>query len=104
VDFIQMIISGIMTIVGASSILFIAVRCYTIGSDVAEMKELLREMKRSGMQRGEIDAPLPIPGLDTEPGNWPSVTDPRYNANSNDVPFALRVADDPSQELKRHSR
>lgn len=44
--FLQAILGGVFTILGAGSMFFIAYKALTIGSDVAEMKELLRELQR----------------------------------------------------------
>ena len=48
--FVQAVLGGLFTILGASSIFFIAYKALTIGNDVAEMKEMLREMQRGSRE------------------------------------------------------
>ena len=46
--FIQAVLGGVFTVLGAGSLFFIAYKALMIGNDVAEMKELLRNMQRGG--------------------------------------------------------
>lgn len=92
-EFFQVMISSIFSLIGAGSILFIAARAYTVGAEVAEIKELLKDLKRTAQQRSDLALSVPD-APDTELGNWPSVTDPRYNAGSEELPYALRIASD----------
>ena len=95
----QIMISSIFSIIGAASILFIAARAYTVGSDVAEVKELLKEIRRETQRRDGLAIPSAAPGTDPELGNWPSVTDPRYNANAHELPYGLRTVEEPDQTV-----
>lgn len=96
-EIFQIIISSIFSIIGAASILFVAARAYSIGSDVSEIKELLKEIRRDAQNRADLSlSGGAAPGL--EPGNWPSVTDPRYNAGQERLPYALRLPQESSEE------
>ena len=44
--FVQAVLGGLFTILGAGSMFFIAYKALVIGNDVSEMKEILREMQR----------------------------------------------------------
>ena len=90
VEFFQILISSIFSIIGAGSILFIAARSYSVGVDVAEMKELLKELRREAQHRVDGGATTAL-SVDPELGNWPSVTDPRYNPSPGELPYALRT-------------
>ncbi len=63
--FLQAVLGGVFTILGAGSMFFIAYKALTIGNDVAEMKELLRELKRGGnsnpLPTANIAYSLPTP-------------------------------------------
>jgi hypothetical protein len=90
-ELFQIMISSIFSVIGATAILFIAGRAYTIGKDLSEIKELLRDAARSQhrpdtLQSGALPEHLQNP----EYGNWPSVVDPEYNANS-DVAYGLKT-------------
>ncbi len=95
-EFFQIILSSIFSIIGAGSILFVASRAYTVGVDVAEMKELIKEIRREAQHRADIGGvPAAPAAIHAELGNWPSVTDPRYDANPDEtLPYALRPAED----------
>ena len=43
--FLQAVLGGLFTILGAGSLFFIAYKALTIGNDITEMKELLRQMQ-----------------------------------------------------------
>ena len=58
--FIQAVLGGVFTILGAGSMFFIAYKALTIGNDVAEMKELLRQMQRSSTGGGGNAFPTPL--------------------------------------------
>ena len=96
-EFFHIILSGIFSIIGAGSILFVAARAYTVGVDVAEMKELIKEIRREAQHRTDIGGLTALDAAtNAELGNWPSVTDPRYDdANPDEtLPYVLRPAED----------
>jgi hypothetical protein len=87
-EIFQVLIGSMFSMLGATTILYIAYRAHTIGSEVSEIKELLKEIRRSGSQSPLADKALAdvIPNT-TELGNWPSVVDPEYNTEK---PYDLK--------------
>ena len=67
--FLQAVLGGLFTILGAASMFFIAYKAMTIGNDVAEMKELLREMQRGlrGTTTAASNFPDPLNNLEPAP-------------------------------------
>jgi hypothetical protein len=83
-DIFPMLFSSMFSIMGACALVYVAYRAYTIGTEVSEMKELLREIRRAS-QDTAIGAPVPLTKAARahhEPGDWPSVADPDYNSSS----------------------
>ena len=58
--FLQAVLGGIFTILGAGSMFFIAYRALTIGNDITEMKEILKDIRR-GSRGAEAGAGFPAP-------------------------------------------
>lgn len=58
--FLQAVLGGIFTILGAGSLFFMAYKALTISNDLAEMKELLRQMQR-GPNGANHTASYPVP-------------------------------------------
>ena len=87
----QIMISSIFSLMGFGAILFIAARAYSVGTDIGEIKELLRDMKRNSKFE---DTAAILPHLQNpELGTWPSVADPSYRAQA-DVPYGLRPVEE----------
>jgi hypothetical protein len=68
--FLQAVVGSVFTLLGAASMFFIAYKALVIGNDVAEMKELLKDIRKGA--RGEAGlsnypAPLPISNYDSDP-------------------------------------
>ena len=57
--FLQAVLGGLFTILGAASLFFMAYKAMMIGNDVAEMKELLRKMQTG--DTGAVPGPKPLP-------------------------------------------
>ena len=74
--FIQAILGGVFTILGAGSMFFIAYKALTIGNDVAEMKELLKQLRGSpGNGTGNTAAhSFPVPLDDYESHGLPNLS------------------------------
>lgn len=83
-EILPMLFSSMFSIMGACALVYVAYRAHTIGTEVSEMKELLRDIRRAS-QDTAIGAPVPLnrqAHSHHEPGDWPSVTDPDYNSSS----------------------
>ena len=76
--FIQAILGGVFTILGAGSMFFIAYKALTIGNDVAEMKEVLKQLQRGGSPgsgNGNATAhSFPVPLDDYESHGLPNLS------------------------------
>lgn len=59
--FLQAVLGGLFTILGAGSMFFIAYKALTIGNDVSEMKDMLRDMQRAAKGLGPTPASFPTP-------------------------------------------
>ena len=68
--FLQAVLGGLFTILGASAMFFIAYKAMTIGSDIAEMKDLLREIQRGSRGTPAAADSYPAP-LDNHEGPPP---------------------------------
>ena len=89
-EMFQVLVGGMFSILGACTILFIAFRAYAIGTEVTEIKELLKDLKRMNA----LDHPVIAPTAQVPNGEWPSVLDPHYNA---ELPYGLKPSE--SQRL-----
>ncbi len=81
---LPMLFSSMFSIMGACALVYVAYRAYTVGTDVSEIKELLREIRRAS-QDATSGSPVALAKAvraHHEPGDWPSVTDPDYNNSS----------------------
>ena len=75
--FIQAILGGVFTILGAGSMFFIAYKALTIGNDVAEMKELLKQLRGSSLGNGNGSTAahsFPVPLDDYESHGLPNLS------------------------------
>lgn len=98
-EFLQIVIGGMFSMLGAGSIFYLAFRAHLLGAEVAELKEILKDIRRNtaGVSSagpaavGRLSHAVSEPQV-REPGDWPSVTDPSYNA---ELPYALRPAAEP---------
>lgn len=102
-EYFQIIISSIFSLIGAGSLFFIAMRSFTVGTDVAEMKEILRDMQRTSrsLETHNLQvAPQVAAGVPTadgsQAGDWPSVSDPAYNQ---ELPYDLRASESPRSRV-----
>ena len=95
-ELFQVMLSSIFSLIGAGCILFIAARAYSVGSDLGEIKEILKDLRRTAQISNEA---LQEPGIPApEPGDWPSVTDPAYNSpdpakSFENPPYGLRPSE-----------
>lgn len=81
---LPMLFSSMFSIMGACALVYVAYRAYTIGTEVSEIKDLLREIRRAS-QDTVAGGPGPLAQAvraHHEPGDWPSVTDPDYNSSN----------------------
>ena len=61
--FVQAVVGSIFSLLGAASMFFIAYKALTIGNDITEMKELLKDIRRGSRGEGASSgypSPLPI--------------------------------------------
>ena len=68
--FIQAVVGSVFTLLGAASMFFIAYKALVIGNDVAEMKELLRDLRKGSHGESAPSAypsPLPMSNYDSDP-------------------------------------
>jgi hypothetical protein len=87
-EIFQVLIGSMFSMLGATTILYIAYRAYTIGAEVTEMKELLKDIRRASQAPIAADKVIPaVLPTTTELGNWPSVVDPDYNTEK---PYELK--------------
>ena len=64
-EMFQVLVGGMFSILGACTILFIVFRAYTIGTEVTEIKELLKDLKRMSA----LDHPA-IPEQSRDVSSW----------------------------------
>ncbi len=79
------------SILGATTVLYIAYRAYLIGNDVTEMKQLLTDIRRATQDQATAVTGV-APAAAMEPGHWPSVSDPAYNT---ELPYEIKQAESP---------
>lgn len=89
-----MLLGSMFSLMGAVSLVYVAFRAHTVGTEVSEMKEILRDIRRAA-QDGGLGSGTPVPPGAArpahEPGEWPSVVDPEYNS-ANDYSEVKRGA------------
>jgi hypothetical protein len=107
-ELFQLIVQSIFSLIGAASILFVAARAYSIGSDVSEIKDLLKEIKRETLRQQDFgfSGVKPVVPGNTELGKWPSVADPGYDSgpSANPLPYGLREPEETGQTATRGQR
>ena len=71
--FLQAVLGGLFTILGAGSMFFIAYKALVIGNDVCEIKEILREMQRtSRVPTSSHPYPAPLDDFSSPPEPKPA--------------------------------
>lgn len=92
-EIVQILIGSMFSLIAMASVLYLAFRAHTIAGDLAEIKDLLKDSKRTSAavpaaaaEIASLDRALAVSPARHAPGEWPSVMDPDYNASEDVKP------------------